>query len=45
MFHLKLFDSSVLCVIGDNFDVLALEKSILKKPENEIVLSRHRGQV
>jgi len=34
MFHLKLFDSSVLCVIGDNFDVLVLEKSILKKPEN-----------
>lgn len=40
MSHVKLFDSSVLCVIGDNFDVAEPEKSILKKTEIEIVLSR-----
>ncbi len=42
---LELFGSSLLYLIGDNFDAQELQKSISKKAENEIVLSPADGRV
>ena len=42
---MELFGSSLLYLIGDNFDAQELQKSISKKAENEIVLSPAGGRV
>jgi len=40
MSQVNFFGTSILCVIDDNFDLPGLKKSISKRTENEIVLSR-----
>lgn len=40
MCQVKFLGPIVLCVIDGNFDVVELKKSISKKTEDEIVLSR-----
>lgn len=38
--HVKLFGPTVLCSIDDDFELPGPKKSIAKKAEHEIVLSR-----